>query len=139
MTERTIERVMEFKAAPEKVWKAISDPVELSQWFGHRTELDLTPGGEGAMIWDNHGSYAVRVEEVDPPRRLVWSWVHEPDTPFDDAPATRVEWDLSPRDGGGTTLHLRESGFLTDVHQEQNRGGWEEELGELMELLEGSD
>ena len=89
------------------------------------------------MIWDEHGSFAVRVDEVDPPKRLVWSWVHEADVSFDDAPATRVEWNLSPRDGGGTTLHLVESGFLTDLHQEQNRGGWEEELAELLELLGG--
>ena len=137
MSERTVEKVMEFNASPERVWQAISDPAELSQWFGQRTELDLRPGGAGAMIWDEHGSFAVRVDEVDPPKRLVWSWVHEPDVSFDDAPATRVEWNLSPRYGGGTTLHLVESGFLTEVHREQNRVGWDEELAELTTLLGG--
>ncbi len=134
--ERTIEKVLDFKASPAEVWSAITEPEELSKWFGHRTELDLRPGGEGAMIWDNHGRYAVRVEEVDPPRRLVWSWVHEPDVPFDEVPSTRVEWSLTPREDGGTTLHLRESGFLTDLHHQQNTGGWDEELGELVDLLD---
>lgn len=137
MTERTIERVMDFQAPLERVWRAISDPEELSRWFGHRAELDLRPGGSGAMIWEEHGSFAVRVDEVDAPHRLVWSWVHEAGVAFDDAPATRVEWNLSPLEGGGTRLHLRESGFLTDVHQEQNREGWEEELAELKQLLDG--
>jgi uncharacterized protein YndB with AHSA1/START domain len=65
----------------------------------------------------------------------VWSWVHEPDVAFEDAPATRVEWELTARDDGGTTLYLRESGFLTDHHHHQNTTGWDEELGELVALL----
>ena len=136
MTERIIERVLDFEAPVERVWKAISEPAGLSQWFGHHTELDLRPGGDGAMTWEEHGRFAVRVEEVDPPHRLVWSWVHEAGVAFEDAPSTRVEWTLSPREGGGTTLHLRESGFLTDKHHEENTGGWEEELSELVTLLD---
>lgn len=34
-------------------------------------------------------------------------------------------------------MHLEESGFLTDEHQQQNMGGWDAELGELMDLLSG--
>jgi len=135
MNERTVEKVLDFQASPERVWKAISDPTELSRWFGDRTELELRPGGSGTMFWDSHGSFAVRVEEVDPPHRLVWSWVHEPDVAFDDAPSTRVEWTLTPREDGGTTLHLRESGFLTEKHHQENTGGWDSELGELTDLL----
>jgi uncharacterized protein YndB with AHSA1/START domain len=117
------------------VWRAISDPGELSRWFGDETVLELRPGAEGAMIWKDHGSFALRVEEVEPPRRLVWSWVHEPGVPFSDAPATKVEWTLVERDDGGTTLHLRESGFRTDLHLRQNTDGWGEELEQLHELL----
>lgn len=135
MSERTIERTMEFDASPERVWRAITDPAELSQWFGDDTRLHLEPGGDGAMIWDQHGSFAVRVEVVDPPHRFAWRWVHEPDVDFDDAPSTLVEWTLSPRDGGGTILRLRESGFRTDLHQQQNSEGWVEELGELRAFL----
>lgn len=134
-TERTVEKTVEFEAGVERVWKAITDPAELSQWFGDETRLDLRPGGDGAMIWKEHGSFAVRVEAVEPPTRLVWSWVHEADTPFDDAPATRVEWTLSEREGGGTTLRLRETGFRTDLHHRQNTQGWDEELAELVALL----
>ena len=85
-------------------------------------------------VWREHGRYAVRVREVDPRRRLVWSWVHEPGVPFDDAPHTTVAWELTSRDDGGTTLRLRESGFLSDVHHSQNNGGWDEELAELVAL-----
>lgn len=135
MSERTIEKTMEFDASPERVWRAITDPAELSQWFGDDTRLDLRPGSDGAMIWDEHGSFAVRVEVVDPPHRFSWRWVHQPDVDFDDAPSTLVEWSLTPRKGGGTILRLRESGFRTDLHQQQNTEGWSEELGELRAFL----
>jgi len=134
MDERVVEKVLELAAPVDRVWRAISDPAELSRWFGHETELDLRPDGDGAFIWREHGRYAVRVREVDPPRRLVWSWVHEPGVPFHDAPHTTVVWELTPRDDGGTTLRLRETGFLTDLHHSQNNGGWDEELAELFAL-----
>ncbi len=138
-SERTIERVEEFDAAIERVWKAITDPVELSQWFGDETELELVVGSEGAMVWHEHehGRFACRVEVVEAPTRIVWSWVHEPNVAFDQAPATRVEWQLRSRDDGGTTLVLRESGFRTDLHHSQNTEGWGEELAELIALLAG--
>ncbi len=135
MTELVVEKTLHFQAERARVWTAITEAKELATWFGDEAELDLRAGGDGAMTWKNHGRYAMRVEEVDAPRRLVWSWVHEPGVAFEDAPTTRVEWELTEREGGGTTLHLRESGFLTDVHLEQNDTGWDEELGELVELL----
>jgi uncharacterized protein YndB with AHSA1/START domain len=133
--ELRIEKRLEFDAPVEKVWRAITEPDELAQWFGHRAELDLRPGGAGAMTWEEHGRFAVRVEAVEPPTRLVWSWVHEPDVDFEDAPATRVEWLLTEREGGGTTLRLVETGFRTELHHKQNTGGWDEELAELVTLL----
>jgi uncharacterized protein YndB with AHSA1/START domain len=133
--ERVIERKLELSASVERVWRALTDAGELSKWFGDETRLVLEPGAEGAMIWNEHGSYAVRVEVVEAPVRFVWRWVHEPDVPFDAAPSTRVEWTLERRDDGGTTLRLRESGFRTDSHFRQNTEGWREELAELVAVL----
>lgn len=135
MSERTVEKTLELDAGVDQVWRAITEPAELGRWFGDRAEVDLRPGGDAFMIWKEHGRYAMRIEEVDPPRRLVWSWVHEPGVAFEDASATRVEWTLTPRRDGGTTLHLRETGFRTDLHHRQNTEGWDAELAELSELL----
>jgi uncharacterized protein YndB with AHSA1/START domain len=135
MTGRTVEKVLQLDTPVERVWTAITDAGELSQWFGDEAEVDLRPGGDAAMTWENHGRYAMRIDEVEPPHRLVWSWVHEPDVPFEDAPFTTVEWILTERADGGTTLQLKESGFLTDKHQGENDRGWDEELGHLVALV----
>jgi uncharacterized protein YndB with AHSA1/START domain len=135
MTERTVEKTLELEASAEVVWHAITDPAELAMWFGDEADLTLEAGADGVMSWEAHGRFALRVEVVEPPHRLVWSWVHEPGVAFDAAPSTRVEWTLTARPDGGTTLHLRESGFRTDLHHSQNTEGWDSELAELVALL----
>lgn len=39
-----IVRVLEFKQPILRVWQAISDPKELSIWFGSNTQFDLIEG-----------------------------------------------------------------------------------------------
>lgn len=131
-----IERRLELDAPPERVWNALTDPGELARWFGDSAELDLRPGGEGFFGWESHGRFAVRVEVVEPTKRLAWRWTHKRDAPFDASRSTLVEWTLTARPGGGTVLELKESGFTDPKHREENVGGWKTELGELVELLE---
>lgn len=132
-----IERTLEFDLPPERVWRALTAPDELSAWFpDDARNIDVHPGGDGWWHWEAHGSYAVRFEVVDPPRRLVWIWAREPGVSVDESPTTRVDWRLEPTNGGkGTRLHLREEGFLTPKAREQNVEGWTNELKELRRHL----
>ena len=126
-----IMRTLELEAEPERVWRALTEPAELSAWFGHAAELDPRPGGAGWFEWPKDGRFLCRVEEVEPPRRLAWRWARDRDTAVDAGPSTLVEWTLEPRPGGGTRLRLRESGFLTEAWWKENSEGWDAELGEL--------
>jgi uncharacterized protein YndB with AHSA1/START domain len=132
---RAIERTLELEATPEQVWKALTDPQELAGWFGDSAELEPRPGAGGWFGWASHGRFAVRVTEVDPPRRFAWRWMHEPGAAFEEAASTLVEWTLTAREDGGTTLELRESGFRTDLHRQENTEGWEQELQHLVDHL----
>jgi len=64
-----IERRMEFRASPERVWRALTDPGELSGCLGQRASFRPEPGADGWFEWDGEGRYAVRVEQVDSSRR----------------------------------------------------------------------
>ncbi len=64
------------------------------------------------------------------------TWARETDTPLDEATTTTVEWNLEPREDGGTTLHLRETGFVRPEDRQDNDDGWDKELGELVAYLE---
>jgi uncharacterized protein YndB with AHSA1/START domain len=135
MSERVVETILELTADPLRVWNAITDPEQLSRWFPDEVEFDPRPGAPGAFTWKDHGRFAVEVEVVEAPYLLVWRWMHEPGSEFRAPDATRVEWILTPHRDGGTTIHLRESGFKTDRHHHENTEGWAHELAELKALL----
>lgn len=130
-----IERTLDFTAAPERVWRALTDDAELSGWFGARCRLEVRVGGDGMFEWPEHGQggvrFAARVEAVEPGVRLAWRWARESDTQVDAGPSTLVEWTLEPRPNGGTRLRMRETGFTEPHGRTENAHGWQHELGEL--------
>ena len=136
-----IERTLELKQSPEQVWRAITDPSELQQWFPDSAEIDLRAGGEGWFTW-TEGRFRIRVETVDPPRYLAWRWGWEPveggpeNEAKQDGDSQLVEWTLTPRADGGTTLFLRESGFRRAEQRAENDQGWTSELAELVAYLD---
>ncbi len=134
MGTAAIERRLEVRATPERVWRALTDSSELAGWFSERADLTAEPGRDGWLEWDGHGRFAVRVELADPPRRLAWRWMNEPGQPIDDS-ASLVEWRLEPAHDGGTVLHLRESGLSDPNDRTSNALGWFDELGELVAFL----
>jgi uncharacterized protein YndB with AHSA1/START domain len=136
MTAPEVVKTLALAASPSRVWKALTDPAELVQWFpDERADIEAEPGKEGHWVWKNHGSYAVRFDIVDPPGRLVWSWARDPDVPLGETVVTTVELRLEPNEDGGTTLSVRESGFVREQDRVGNDTGWDKELGELSEYL----
>ncbi|MEM6704533.1 MAG: SRPBCC domain-containing protein [Acidobacteriota bacterium] len=129
-----IEKTLEMDAGQERVWNALTDPRELEQWFPDRAEFEARPGSKGHFFWENHGGGDLEVVEVDAPRYLAWRWAGGDERPLQEY-ATLVEFTLTPRADGGTTLHLKESGFDNQKNYEDNDGGWDSELGELVGYL----
>lgn len=134
-TDLVIERSLELRASPARVWRALTDAEELAGWFSQRCEIDLRPGGDASFDWDDGGLYRARVEVVEAPRRLVVQWATEEGRALDDGLSTRMEWRIEPGRAGGSVLHLRESGFTTPVSRFGNVHGWLDELRDLLGLL----
>lgn len=129
-----VHKTLELEAAPERVWRALTDPAELGSWLPDRVD-DFGGSGDGWLVWDAHGRFAIRVVEADPPRRLVWTWARKAETALDAGPTTTVEWTLEATPSGGTRLRLRESGFETPEARADNDAGWDHELAELAAYL----
>ena len=134
--DRVIERKLEFEVPMDRVWAALTDPGELAAWFSDEADFLPRPGYEGSLTWEGHGRFPLRVEEVEEPTRLVWRWTHEAGGEFSLEESTLVEWTLTATEAGGTVLELRESGFRTDEHHQENEGGWTAELGHLAAFVE---
>lgn len=134
-----IERTLDLAHPIERVWAALTTTEGLSGWFGDKAEVgELRPGGQIRACWD--GTWAVlRIEAVEPSRRLCFTWPID-GLPPGDPRRTRVEILLQPV-GDGTRLSLTETGFaqLPDELTAAYRGnvhGWRHELTKLVRYLD---
>ena len=124
-----IDRQLDFRASPERLWRALTEDGELASWFGQRAQLDLRPGGDGWLEFEGYGRVPVRIDVFEPVTRLSWRWGDAGKSV--DERSTLVEFRLEPLAGGGTRLHLRESGFEREDSRWSNTEGWVTELAEL--------
>jgi uncharacterized protein YndB with AHSA1/START domain len=117
-------------APPERVFQAITDPKQLTQWWGQQglyrvteSKVDLRPGGKwsSAGVGADGQQFIVEGEylEVDPPRLLVQTW----SSSYMGDVRTTVRWTLEPQSvhglhpggprkaGTGTLVKIHHEGF----------------------------
>ncbi len=130
---------IEIAAAPERVFRALTDPQQLISWFGGSKcwELDLRVGGKWlATGWDKScGDWEMKGEVIDlnPPSLLAYTWWT--DTAHDRGQQTTVRYDLERTDKG-TRVRVTHSGFAGNREAlEDYRGGWAVELELLRTYL----
>ena len=107
------------------MWAALTEPEQLLRWFpDKRAEIDLRPGGDAVLEWDEATAEAV-VDVVEPPGHFVFRWRPEGlGRPF-----TTVSFTLEElEDGASTRVRLVESGFasLPDQIETQSQKGNDE-------------
>jgi uncharacterized protein YndB with AHSA1/START domain len=111
-----IDRTIEIKAPPERVWRALTNAKELSTWFQVAIEGDISPGNEVWMTSVCQGKtvrFRVRFVEMTPPTRFVWQWhpgAVDPTVDYSKEFRTTVTFTLHPMEGG-TRVSLAETGF----------------------------
>jgi uncharacterized protein YndB with AHSA1/START domain len=118
---------------PEKVWRALTDPVLLTEWLLPVIDFKLDPGSAFTFKTQPHpgwdGIVNCRILEIELHKKLSYAWT----VPFLD---TVVTFTLAPT-ASGTRLSLVQSGFKPD--QKQNFGGarygWKMMGGKLVDLL----
>lgn len=118
---------------PERVWRALTDPVLLAEWLLPVVGFKLEPGTAFTFKappqpgWD--GIVDCRLREIEAQRKLSYTWVvGELDTV--------VTFTLAPT-ASGTRLSLVHSGFKPDQKQAFGgaRYGWTMMGGQLVDLL----
>ncbi len=141
-TPDRIERSIELRHDPRKVWVALTTAEGLGGWFGSRADIDLRPGGEAHVWWDTGDSGTLSIKVVEPPQRFAYTWDIQ-GLPAGDPRRTYVEFTLEPTDSG-TRLTVVETGFaqvpdaLHSAAYDGNIEGWRQELDELAEYLDAA-
>ena len=110
-----IDRTIEIKAPPERVWRALTNVEELSAWFQVTIEGEIA-AGQDVWMTSAHAQYGaqrfrVQFVEMTPPTRFVWRWHPgevDPNVDYSREPQTTVTFTLEPSDAG-TPSTLTES------------------------------
>lgn len=117
MEQHRIEKHVELKASPSRVWKALTDYREFGQWFGVNLEGPFAVGKTVAGKIDypgfEHLQWAVDVTVMDEERLFAFTWhpyAIDPAVDYSKETPTLVEFTLTPL-GTGTRLVVAESGF----------------------------
>jgi uncharacterized protein YndB with AHSA1/START domain len=133
-----------YPVAPEKVWRAWTEPKALSRWFGPGApdpvslcELDVRVGGRFRIIFGGPQGREHEVQgvykEVAPNRKLVFSWCWPNTTPERVSQVTIL---FKPA-GSGTDLVFTHEQLFDETVRDNHKRGWSESLGKLENFLQG--
>ena len=138
MAESEFVYVTYIRTTPEKLWQALIDPEFTRQfWAGTHQECDWNVGsGWKIVVPDGRTADSGEVVEIDPPRKLVLTWLNHL---FPDLAAegfSRMSYELQAQ---GSTVKLtvthtmgrRDSQLVKAVSN-----GWPHILASLKSLLE---
>lgn len=120
----------------EVVWAAITDRKALSEWCletnNFRPEIGCKFEMYCTMPDGSVDTYRMEVLELDPPRRMRWSWVLAGN---EEQGLTEVEFLLNEVENG-TRITIRHSGDRDREMLERFKAGWPDKLTSLGEILQ---
>jgi uncharacterized protein YndB with AHSA1/START domain len=119
-----------YAAAPDKVWRAWTEPQAIRAWFGPGpqaevsvAETDVRVGGRYRIVFatpdgESHDVSGV-YREVAVNRRLAFTWAWK-STPERESLVTIA---LEP-DGAGTLMRFRHEQFFDEAARDRHQQGW---------------
>jgi uncharacterized protein YndB with AHSA1/START domain len=137
-----IEREILIEAPVEVVWRTITEPDQMSQWFADRVDLVIEPGAHGYLRFGDQGGPVV-VEAFEPPARFAFRW----NFPSGEEPVAGnsmlVEFTLTPEGEERTRLRVTESGHELlpwpdaekQRYADEHSDGWGDFLDRLVTVL----
>ena len=130
-TTRSVVVEREIPHAPEKIWRALTQPHLIAEWL---MKSDFAPVvGHRFDLRGNWGSVDCRVVTVEPNRTLSYTWAAM-------GLESVVTWTLTPT-RGGTRLRMEQSGFRADQQQAYQGAtyGWPQFFAKLEQVLARPD
>jgi uncharacterized protein YndB with AHSA1/START domain len=134
--DRSVTAEIRIDAKPEAVFPFLTEPDKIVRWKGVEARVEATPGGEYRVQVTTRNLAVGEYVEIDPPRRVVFTWGWEGDDQVPPGSST-VEIELVP-DGDGTIVRLTHSGLPEGAEVGQLEG-WNHFLPRLAAGAAGDD
>jgi uncharacterized protein YndB with AHSA1/START domain len=130
-------REIMIDATPETIWPFLTEPGKHIEWDGTVAELDPRPGGVYRVLVQGEHQSAGEYVEVDPMKRVLFTFGWEQEGHPIPPGSTTVEITLQP-DGDKTRLRLVHRGLPDDASENHGRG-WAHYLQRLAVRAGGGD
>jgi uncharacterized protein YndB with AHSA1/START domain len=124
---RTVVVEREIPHAPEKIWRALTEPHLIEEWL---MKNDFQPAVDHQFnLRGDWGAVDCQVLTIQPPKTLSYSWAAH-------GLESVVTWTLTPTNKG-TTLRMEQSGFRPDQEQAYRgaKMGWGNFFAKLEKVL----
>jgi uncharacterized protein YndB with AHSA1/START domain len=134
-----LEFTVDLPTDPDTVWRLLTDPAGIAQWFAPQVEGSGEPGGTLTLSWGPEMRWSTKVASAERGRLVRWQ---DDFDAYQQLPATAapvvIEWQLSPGPGG-TRLRLVHSGFGDgadwDDMYDGTKAGWTFFMWHLLETV----
>jgi uncharacterized protein YndB with AHSA1/START domain len=133
-----VEVEVRIDASPETVFDFFTEPQKMVQWMGRSHELDPRPGGAFRCDINGRDVASGSYLELDPPRRVVFTWGWESEQNRTQPGTSTVEVSLEPA-GDGTLVRLTHKDLASEESRANHRHGWTHYFARLSIAAAGGD
>jgi uncharacterized protein YndB with AHSA1/START domain len=136
-----------YPVAPEKVWRAWTDPEAIKRWWGpggndpvSLAQLDVRVGGRFRIVFGGPQGKDHEVQgvykEVVPPTfttmgKLVFTWIWPNSTPERESLVTIVFRKAGAGEKAGTELEFLHAQLFDETVRDNHKRGWSESFAKL--------
>lgn len=143
MEPAAVERSIWINSTPERVWNAVTDPHQLSQWYATNYAWEIPVLAVGARVTFHNGpddALNATIDTLDRPRQFSVRW-----DPIQEPPhkVTLVTHFLITAENDGVRVTIRETGYEAlspderRAWMEATGGGYSMSVENLKALVEG--
>lgn len=141
------ETIIDIKATPEEVFRAISDPEQIVKWFAPYARVEPRVGGKYEISWDPEMKGDGTITVWDPPKHFAQYTERSVAYNCEGKPVETgvtqkiaIDYYIESIGDGMTRLRLVQSGFgpeaAWDDEYEATKSGWAEFMQQLKKILE---
>jgi uncharacterized protein YndB with AHSA1/START domain len=128
-----LDRTVDIGAPVDVVFDYFTDSALWAAWWGAGSEIDATPGGRMLIRHGNGVEVTGEVLEVEPPRRIVFTYGYPAGAQLPKPGGSQVTIALEPH-GTSTRLHLRHV-FADVAARDEHVQGWRYQLSVFATII----
>ena len=137
-----IKKTIIIDATPDVIFKALTDPAELTQWFPDQAIFEAKVGGKIGFDFsekkpkkDDGCEVNGIITEFISNKKISYTWQNSKDS--SEISTSVVTWELEKIKDDGTKVNLSHTGIMTRETAKDREGGWSYFLPRLKKYSEG--